>query len=134
MRSRQVFHGSSAGLSLALLGAALASAPAVAAQPEARAEATPTSGEAIRMYRDPQTGELRAPTAQELAAQRGSKGPVKRQPLAVKSHGGGMVSAVVGDRALEELVARKDASGKLVIEHAAIDAAPRAAATIREVK
>jgi hypothetical protein len=133
MRRHRVFQRS-AGLSLALLGTLLVSAPAQGAEPAATKPVATVSGEAVRMHRDAQTGELRAPTEQEMAARRVAPGQAKRAPLAVKSHGGGMVSAVLGDRALEELVARKDANGKLVIEHSAPGATPRAAAAQREEK
>jgi hypothetical protein len=133
MRRHRDLHRT-AGLSLALLSTLLVSSPAQAADPAVVAKPAAASGEAVRMHRDPETGELRAPTAQELAARRVAPGQAKRPPLAVKSHGGGMVSAVVGDRAMEELVARKDAQGRLVIEHGAPGAAPRSAVAPREEK
>lgn len=135
MRIRTAMNGSSAGFALALLSAALVASPVAAAEsPSATppAKSTPMVGEAVRMYRDPATGELRPATAEELAALQASRGNVKRQPLVVKSHGGRMVSAVVGDRALEELVAERDASGKLVIGHRASGQAPAPASAKRE--
>lgn len=137
MRNTTAINGSGAGLGLVLLSAALASSPATAGEtlPNAiTSKPAAAAGEAVRMYRDPATGELRPATAEELAAIRAARGNVKHQPLVVKSHGGRMVSAVVGERALEELVAERDADGKLVIGHRASGQAAAPLAVKREEK
>lgn len=123
MRSDRTIKGSSAGLGLVLLSAALASGHAVSGdtsvQPNAVA-APAVNGEAVRMFRDPVTGEMRAPTPQEAAALKTDRGNTKvREPLVVKVHGGRTVSAVVGTRLLDDLVARPDVNGQLVVQHRA---------------
>lgn len=139
MRSHRSLKGSSAGAGLVLLSAALVSLSAVAgdtsAQAKAKVDATLPAGDALRVFRDPETGELRAPTASEAAARKAENSNAKvRARLVVKAHGGGMVSAVVGERALEDLVARRDASGKLIIEHRAQNAAQTTPTAQREVQ
>jgi hypothetical protein len=80
--------------------------------------AAPAAGaESLRMFRDPETGALRPATPEEMASLGAPRGQAKRQPLVVKTHSGGMLSAVVGERAMKDLIARRDASGKLIIEH-----------------
>jgi hypothetical protein len=123
MRSDRTITGSSAGLGVVLLSAALAGHAVAGGEPvqSSNAAAAPVAaGDGVRAFRDPVTGELRAPTAEERAAMKGSDGARKaREPLAVKAHGGGMVSAVVGTRPLDELIAQRDASGQLVVRHRA---------------
>jgi hypothetical protein len=123
MRNDRTVKGSGARLGLALLSAALASSHAVAGDTPAQANAVTApafSGEAVRMFRDPVTGEMRAPTPQEAAALKADRGNAKvREPLVVKVHGGRMVSAVVGTRPLDELIGRPDVNGQVVVQHRA---------------
>jgi hypothetical protein len=123
MSLAQTIKSSHARLRLALLSAALTAGPAIAsdapAQPKAAASPA-VSGDAVRMFRDPATGEMRAPTPEEAAALKPDRGAAKvREALVVKSHGGRMVSAVVGTRPLDELVARPDVNGQIVVQHRA---------------
>jgi hypothetical protein len=123
MRSDRTVRGSGARLGLALLSAALTSGHSIAGDMPAQSNAAAApafSGEAVRMFRDPVTGEMRAPTPQEAAALKSDRGNAKvREPLVVKVHGGRMVSAVVGTRPLDEVVGRPDVNGQLVVQHRA---------------
>jgi hypothetical protein len=115
--------------SIALLGLAVGTAQAAepqaaAASSEAKqAPAAPT--ESRRAVRDSVTGKLRAPTEEELAAERTERrargqaeptGPVA--PMIVRQHSNGMRSAVLGPEYLSTLKAERQANGQLVIRHA----------------
>jgi hypothetical protein len=121
-----------------LMGAALATV-AVAADvvaPAGTASQSVTTGapavanttSALRAFRDPQTGQLRAPTAEELEAilaeeramraatgQREPTGPVA--PLSLRKYPNGMRSAVLGPDFLISLKAERTPDGKVVISH-----------------
>ena len=123
--------------SLCLLGAAASTAWAADAAPTAQAAAvTATSTathaaattspllEARRVVRDQETGKLRSPTEEELAAERadrkarGEPEASARAPLAVRQHSNGMRSAVLGPEYLVTLKAERGPDGRLVIKHA----------------
>jgi hypothetical protein len=81
--------------------------------------------QARRVVRDKETGQLRAPTAEERAAEaaerraRGEAEPTyKSAPLVVRQHANGMRSAVLGEDYMVKLVAERGPDGKVVIRHA----------------
>lgn len=86
-----------------------------------------TSASARRVFRDPETGQLRAPTSEELQAileseramraQRGEKEPVPGVPLQLRRYPNGMRSAVLGPNFLVSLKAERSADGTLTITH-----------------
>lgn len=125
----------------ALVGAALASV-AVAAEvttPAGTSSQSVTTGttatpatagaaSARRAFRDPVTGQLRAPTPEEtqamldeeraMRAARGEReptGPVA--PLSVRRYSNGMRSAVLGPEYLVSLTANRTPDGKVTITH-----------------
>lgn len=99
--------------SIALLAlAATAAAPAYAE-------------EARRAVRDKDTGKLRAPTNEELEAEKAERqargepepaGPVA--PRSVRQHANGMRSAVLGPEYMVTLKAERGPDGKLIVKHA----------------
>jgi hypothetical protein len=119
--------------SLALLGLALGAAHAGEATPAASTaspQATPqAAGDAAaqgrRAVRDKDTGKFRAPTMEELEAEkaerkaRGLPEPTaKAAPLALRQHPNGMRSAVLGPEYLVTLKAERGADGRLIVRHA----------------
>jgi hypothetical protein len=97
-------------------GSPQAAAPAVQA-----AQAT----QERRAVRDSVTGKLRAPSEEELAAERtartarGQAEPTGAiAPKVVRQHSNGMRSAVLGPEYLSTLKAERQADGKLVTRHA----------------
>ena len=111
----------------ALLAALLATAAASAAEVTPAAEPA-TALQAVRVVRDKDTGKLRAPSQDELAAlleaersaraARGEREPTgPGAPLVLRRHANGMVSAVLGADYLVTVQARRDATGKLVTSH-----------------
>jgi hypothetical protein len=121
-------------VSLCLLGAAASSAwaadaaPAAPTTPATAAAAAAVSNgpllESRRVVRDKETGKLRSPTEEELAAERaerkarGEPEASARAPLAVRQHANGMRSAVLGPEYLVTLKAERGPDGRLVIKHA----------------
>jgi hypothetical protein len=106
----------------AALAATLA-APAVLAQ-DAQA-----SMDAMRVVRDKQTGQLRAPNSEELKqmldaekADRKARGQPEpsadSQPVQVRTYASGMRAAVLGPEFLVSLEAHRDADGNLAVRHA----------------
>lgn len=118
--------------SIALLGWAVSGAQAGSptpadGQPQATApaaQAAPLANER-RAVRDSVTGKLRAPSEEELAAERAARtargqaepaGAVA--PKIVRQHSNGMRSAVLGPEYMSTLKAERQADGQLVIRHA----------------
>ncbi|MEP7706097.1 hypothetical protein [Paraglaciecola sp. 25GB23A] len=106
---------------VATLAATLVAPSAPAAEPTAATEA-------LRVIRDKQTGQLRAPNNQELkdmlnaekAARkaRGESEPsAEPQQVEVRTYNSGMKSAVLGPEYLISLEAHRDADGNLVVTH-----------------
>jgi hypothetical protein len=91
----------------------------------AAAAAPAHADEARRAVRDKDTGKFRAPSDEELAAERAERaasgqleatGPVA--PRSLRQHPNGMRSAVLGPEYLSTLKAQRSADGQLVIKHA----------------
>jgi hypothetical protein len=86
--------------------------------------------EGMRVVRDAQTGQLRAPNNEELRAMlaaekaeraaRRARGEDSGMPeeTVVRIHADGMKSALLGEDQLVQVVAERDADGKLVVKHA----------------
>jgi len=85
--------------------------------------------EALRVVRDKQTGQLRAPNSDELKemleaekADRMARGKpesaAEAQPVQVRTHASGMKSAVLGEDFLVSVEAHRDTNGNLVMKHA----------------
>jgi len=137
LRYRQRAFALSATLGLGVLWPM---SPAVAQAEEGlssqgSAKASVVTGEGVRAYRDAETGMLRGPTAEERA--RIAPGQVRKEdqgkakvPLTVVRAKNGTLSAVVGTRALDALVARRDADGKLVIRHASEESQKNVSASV----
>jgi hypothetical protein len=90
--------------------------------------AVTSTASAQRAFRDPQTGQLRAPTEEELQAilaeeramraatgQREPTGP--SAPMSFRKYPNGMRSAVLGPDFLISLKAERSPDGKVVISH-----------------
>jgi hypothetical protein len=101
---------------------------ATLATPAVLADDTVAASEAMRVVRDKETGQLRAPNSAELKqmleaerAARKAKGQPEPsadpQPLEVRTYSGGMKAAVLGPEFLVTLEARRDADGNLVVTH-----------------
>lgn len=91
--------------------------PAAAEAPSKPAQASAT-GDARRVVRDPVTGRLRAPTADEVSADNartGNAGP--GAPLSTRVHANGMKSAVLGPDYMVTLKAERGPDGRLVVKH-----------------
>jgi hypothetical protein len=83
---------------------------------------------AMRAVRDKETGQLRAPTQDELKellqaerANRKARGLPEEpssEPQQVRVHANGMKSVVLSEDMLVSVVAERDADGKLVVRHA----------------
>lgn len=113
--------------SIALLGIAATTALAADAAPPA--DQTTSAGSELsqtrRAVRDSETGKLRAPSEDELAAiraARGARGIAEpsghKVPLAVRQYSNGMRGAVLGPDFLVTLKAERTADGRLVVKHA----------------
>jgi hypothetical protein len=106
------------------LAAAVALVATLAAPGVLAADAT----EALRVVRDKETGQMRAPTRDEMKAlleaekaERKARGlPEERamQPVQVRTYPNGMKAAVLGEEFLVMVTAEKDANGNLVVKHA----------------
>ena len=86
--------------------------------------------EGMRVVRDAQTGQLRAPNSEELRAMiaaekaeragrraRGEESGMPEETL-VREHASGMKSAQLGEDQLVQVLANRDADGELVVSHA----------------
>lgn len=113
--------------SIALLGIAATAAQAAGATapPDEPAAVSSDLSQARRAVRDSQTGKLRAPTEEELAADRAARKARgiaepsgRKAPLAVRQYPNGMRGAVLGPDYLVTLKAERTADGKLVVKHA----------------
>ena len=108
---------------------AVAAALAVTlAAPAVLADDAIAASEAMRVVRDKETGQLRAPNGEELKqmldaekAQRKARGQAEPsadpQPVEVRTYSSGMKAAVLGPEFLVSLEARRDADGNLVVTH-----------------
>jgi hypothetical protein len=101
---------------------------ATLAAPAVLADDAVAASEAMRVVRDKQTGQLRAPNNEELKqmleaekAERKARGEpapsADPQPLEVRTYSSGMKAAVLGPEFLVTLEARRDAEGNLVVAH-----------------
>lgn len=109
-----------------LVAAALA---ATLATPAVLAQDAEASTDALRVVRDKQTGQLRAPNSEELKqmleaekADRKARGKpepsANPQPVQVRTYANGMKAAVLGPEFLVSLEAQRDADGNLTVRHA----------------
>lgn len=109
-----------------LVAAALA---ATLATPAVLAQDSETTLDALRVVRDQETGQLRAPNNAELKqmleeekAARKARGEPERstdpQSVQVRSYSSGMKAAVLGADFLVFVEAQRDASGNLAVRHA----------------
>jgi hypothetical protein len=107
-----------------MFAAAVAMATALAAPTAFAGDETA----AMRAVRDKETGQLRAPTQDEMKElqqaerenrkARGLPEEPSSEPLPVRVHANGMKSVVLGEDQLVSVVAERDADGKLVVRHA----------------
>jgi hypothetical protein len=109
---------------LTALSCALATGMACAAEPAAPPAAQPaTAAQAQARYvvRDAQTGQLRAPTDEELSAMLARQNTASRmaapRATVVQKHPGGMRSAVLGTEHLVTIQAQRRANGTLDVSH-----------------
>ena len=105
------------GLGIAVCAVAIA----LALAPEATPTTTPEGavGQAgLRAFADPETGELRQPTRQELAdaAARMPAPRSKHADIEIVEHPSGMKSAVLDERFMATSVAKIGPDGKLITE------------------
>ena len=109
-----------------LVAAALA---ATLVTPAVLAQDAEASTDALRVVRDKQTGQLRAPNNEELKqmleaekADRKARGKPESsanpQPVQVRTYASGMRAAVFGPEFLVSLEAHRDADGNLTVRHA----------------
>jgi len=107
----------------------VATLAAMLAAPVALADDAVATADALRVVRDKQTGQLRAPSQGELkqlldeekAARkaRGEPEPaVDAQPVEVREYGDGMKAAVLGPEFFVTVQVERDENGELVIRHA----------------
>jgi hypothetical protein len=119
---------------LVAVAGALCTSQAAFAEDSAKSPAPPASN-ALRVVVDPQTGELRAPTPEEIRAQvarenaaaasarsaRAAAAPTTSAVLptekSVTRHKSGMVSVKLSQDSLSMLKATTDTSGKTVVKH-----------------
>lgn len=108
--------------------AVAAAIAATMAAPVVMASDATSASEAMRVVRDKDTGQLRAPDSAELKqmldaekAQRKARGEAEPsadpQPVQVRTYSSGMKAAVLGPEFLVSLEARRDADGNLVVTH-----------------
>ena len=101
-------------------------APAARADHAGHAHATGTNAttQSRNVVRDRATGRLRAPTTEELQAQRdarmarGEPEGGTSTPTVVRQHANGMRSAMLGDEHMSTLMAVRGPDGKLIVKHA----------------
>jgi hypothetical protein len=111
--------------------AVAACSPALAADP-APAGTTTTTSE-LRIVRDKETGQLRAPTeseAREMAAAEQKGGRKAAEKIVVVTHPDGMRSAVLPESYMTTLYVVRDAEGNIAYHHSdpALDSNPVATA------
>lgn len=100
--------------------------PAEPRLPEAAPQspsAAPASASALRVFVDPETGELVTPSAEEMARRAGPLGVSTAAGLPVgevefRSHPNGMHSAKLNGRFMSALVATPQADGSVEVSHA----------------
>lgn len=131
------------GLALGIAQAGEATPAATPASPQATPQTTSdVAAQGRRAVRDQDTGKFRAPTMEELEAEKADRkargiaeptGPTA--PLAVRQHASGMRSAVLGPEYMVTLKAERGPDGRLIVRHAnpahehqASPAQPKAAA------
>jgi hypothetical protein len=134
-------------VALVAMAGALCTSQAVLAEESAKAP-TPKASNAMRVVVDPETGELRAPTAEELSEQiarersapainarsaaRVAAAPSTSAVLpaekSVQHHANGMLSAKMSQDSLSALTATTDARGKTKIRHESESTQPAVAA------
>jgi hypothetical protein len=109
-----------AGISLALFGATALPLQAAASDQTVAAESPVASSDAIRIVRDPATGKLRAPTAEEdavLDQQQANKARMFRvapKPTLQRFHANGARGARLTDEFMTSSVVVRAADGTLV--------------------
>ena len=118
---------------LVAMAGALCTSNAVLAE-DAKAPASPKAGNALRVVVDPETGEVRAPTAAELQEQiarenapavaarsaRAASAPSAVLPAekSVQRHPNGMLSVKMSQESLSLVAVTTDESGKTQLKHA----------------
>ena len=111
-------HGPLAALTA--LSCVLATGMACAAEPAAQ-PGPATQAQARYVVRDAQTGQLRAPTDEELSAMLAREKTTARmaapKATVVRQHPGGMRSAVLGTEHLVTLQAQRRADGTVDVSH-----------------
>jgi hypothetical protein len=130
-------------VALVAMAGALCTSQSVLAEDAAKSPA-PKASNAMRVVVDPETGELRAPTAEELSAQiarenapaaaarsaRAAAAPAATAVLpaekSVVRHANGMLSVKMSQESLSALKATTDASGKTTVKHESVSAQPAA--------
>jgi hypothetical protein len=127
-------------VALVAMTGALCTSTAVFAEDAAKSPAPKTSN-AMRVVVDPETGQLRAPTPEELRAQLARENApaanarsaraaapttsaVLPSEKSVKRHSNGMVSVKMSQDSLSALKATTDAKGKTVVKHEGDSAQP----------
>jgi hypothetical protein len=127
-------------VALVAMAGALCTSQAVLAEDVAKSP-PPKASNAMRVVVDPETGEVRAPTAEELSAQiarenapaaaaRSARAATSPAPGAlpaekqVVSHSNGMLSVKMSEESLSALSATNDASGKTTVKHDSVSAQP----------
>lgn len=89
----------------------------MAAAPVDGAAGKPVGSAGMRAYRDGETGKLRRPTADDLAAERAeaAAAPTPAEPnVRIATHANGRRSAELDDSFLSYALVKRDAKGKLV--------------------
>lgn len=104
------------GLAALAIGVAVHQAPHAATSPHESAASPGTAG--MRAFLDPETGELRGPTAEELAhsAHDHALDLGKLPEIEVIEHANGMKSAVLDERFMSTSVAKVGPDGRLVTD------------------
>jgi hypothetical protein len=120
-------------IALAAMTGALCTSTAVFAEDAAKSPA-PKASNAMRVVVDSETGQLRAPTPEELRAQLARENAsaantrsaraaapatsaVLPSEKSVKRHANGMVSVKMSQESLSALKTTTDANGKTIVEH-----------------
>ena len=134
-------------VALVAMAGALCTSNGVLAEDSAKAPA-PQASNALRVVVDPETGAVRAPTSEELAAQiaretapaassarsaarvaaPAASSAVLPAEKSVQRHANGMLSVRMSQDSLSALTATTDASGKTKVKHASETAQPQVTA------
>jgi hypothetical protein len=129
-------------IALAAVTGALCTSMVAFAEDAAKSPAPKTSN-AMRVVVDPETGELRAPTPEELRAQlarenapatnarsaraaTSASSAVLPSERTIKRHSNGMVSVRMSQESLSALKVATDAEGKTIVKHEGDSAVPLA--------